>query len=204
MLSNFKNFLILKNNISKEEHLGRIEYYDPNKKKIILQLIDEDKNLTFKKGSIIDVLIPANEDLFKFKATIIYYDIIERFLSVSYPDEIEVLHRRKEKRHPLKLLMEIKIGESIIESISFDISLSGLSFISKTDKIVQIDDYVQIKIKLEKSHIDDLWLKVLNKREINYMGENYILYGGEFEDLSLANIDEIILLLNNNKIKLID
>lgn len=204
MLSNFKNFLILKSDETNEEHLAKIEHYDTNNKKLQLRLIDDEKNLSYRKGSNINVLIPDSEDLYKFQTEVIYYDIIERILSITYPEEVEVIHRRKEKRFPLKLLIEAKIGESTLDSITFDISLSGLSFIAKTDKICHVGDYVEIKIKLEKSNIQNLWIKILNKRTIDYMDKTYILYGGEFEELSADSIDELLILLNENSINLIN
>lgn len=201
MIRHFSNFLILKSDETEEEHLARIVDYDLENKKMRLSLIDNEKNKYYRRDKNIKVLIPANKDLYNFKSNILYFDIIERIMTIKYPDEIEIIHRRKNKRYPFKLPIEIEIGDTVVPSVTFDISLGGLSFAVKTTKICQIDDYIKINFCKTSQYLGGIWGKIVNHRESIYKGNTLHLYGAEFEDLDDRMLNKLILFLNENNIK---
>lgn len=201
MFNYFSNFLILKSDETDEEHLAKIIDFDMDNKRIRLSLIDEEKNRYYTRNKNIKILIPANEDLYNFKTIILYFDVLERIMTIQYPEHIEVIHRRKFKRYPFKFPIEVTIGDTIVNSITFDISLGGLSFAIKSEKLCQVEDYVKINFPNSNPYIGGLWLKIVNHRETIFNGYTLHMYGCEFEDLDDRMLNQLTIFLNENEIK---
>ncbi len=202
MIGKVDNYLILKSKETNEEHLARIVEVEKEEKKIKLVLIDEYKNVFFRRNRNVDVLIPANQDLYTFSSPILYFDILERIMTIEYPKEINMLHRRKHKRFEIKIALDAFIGETQIESFSYDISLGGISFVTYTDKLFSVGDYIKLLIKTKKLGGVELWVEVMNQRPININGKRYFLNGGQFDEINERELELLTIFLYENDVKL--
>ena len=64
MFQKIENYLILKNSENFEEHIAKIIELEKESRKIKLQLIDENKNIYYKRNKELEVLIPHDKELF--------------------------------------------------------------------------------------------------------------------------------------------
>ncbi len=202
MIGKVDNYLILKSNETSEEHLARIVQVEKIEKKIKLVLIDEHKNIYFRRNKNVEVLIPVDQDLYTFNSPILYFDILERIMTIEYPEEVNMLRRRKHKRYPIKLAIEAYIGDTKIESFSSDISLGGLSFVTFSNKLFSIGDHIKLHFKTKSLGKLELWVEVINQRSIEIKGKKYFLNGGKFKEVSEKEIDVLAIFLYENDIKL--
>ena len=86
MFQKIENYLILKNSENFEEHIAKIIELEKESRKIKLQLIDENKNIYYKRNKELEVLIPHDKELFLFKSSVIYYDILDKIVTIEYPE----------------------------------------------------------------------------------------------------------------------
>lgn len=202
MIGKIDNYLILKSKETNEEHLARIVEVEKIEKKIKLVLIDEHKNIFFRRNRSVDVLIPANQDLYTFNSPILYFDILERIMTIEYPKEINLLHRRQYKRYEIKVALEAYIGETEIESFSYDMSLGGISFVTLTNKLFSVGDYIKIQFKTRSLGSMELWVEVMNQREIDIKGKKYFLNGGKYDEIDEKQLEQLTIFLYEHDIKL--
>lgn len=201
MFNHFSNFLILKSDETTEEHLAKIIDFDMENKRIRLSLVDEEKNNFYTRNKSIKIVIPTNKDVYSFETNIIYLDVLERIITIQYPENIEVVHKRKYKRYPFNFPIEVVMGDTTFPSITIDMSIGGLSFAIKTTKICQVEDYVKVNFSNTTPYLGGLWLKIVNHRESILNSHNVHIYGGEFEDLDNRMLNQLIVFLNENDIK---
>ena len=201
MISHFSNFLILKSHETNEEHLAKIIDFDMENKKIRLSLVDEEKNVYYTRNKSIKIIVPTNKDIYSFETNILNLDVIERIITIQYPENIEVVHKRKYKRYSFNFPIEVVMGDTTFTSITMDISIGGLSFAIRTTKICQVEDYVKINFSNTTPYLGGLWLKIVNHRESLLNNQNVHIYGGEFEDLDSRMLNQLIVFLNENDIK---
>lgn len=197
MFQKLKNYLIIKSSDTEEEHLAKIVDLEKDTRKIRLQLIDEKKNIYYKRNKDLDVLIPHDKELFFFKSTVIFYDILEKIVTIEYPNEIDKVIRREHKRYDINVELEILLDSHSIPSISFDMSLGGLAFIINNH--IELDDIIPVKFKTDELDINELQVKIVNKRDFRYKGKDYLLYSGEFYQLNQDNFDKLLLFFNQSE-----
>lgn len=200
MLDNIKNYMMIRSDETIEEHLGKVLELDRNTKKIKLQLIDDNKNLFYRRDKEIEVVIPKESDLFCFKSFVIFYDVLERTIIVQYPEELNKVIKRGHKRYDINIPIDICTDQHCLPSISFDLGLGGIGILVNPQ--FALEEEIQIKIKDQNLANEVFKVRVLNKKEFKYKGKDYILYGGEFINLKKEAFEKLMLFLNrrNNQI----
>ena len=196
MFQKIKNYLILKNSENYEEHIAKIVELEKRSRKIKLRLIDENKNIYYKRNRELEVLIPQDKELFFFKSSVIYYDILEKIITIEYPNEIDKILRRQHIRYDINVALDIVLETHTIPSISFDMSLGGLSFIINHN--IELDDIIPLKIKVEELIESEFQVKIVNKKDFRYKGKNYLMYSGEFFKLEQESFDNLLFFFNKN------
>lgn len=196
MFQKIENYLILKNSENYEEHIAKIVELEKESRKIKLQLIDENKNIYYKRNRELEVLIPQNKELFFFKSSVIYYDLLEKIVTIEYPNEIDKIRRREHIRYDINVALDVVLDSHIIPSISFDMSLGGLAFIINNN--IELDDIIPIKIKTEELMENEFRVKIVSKKDFRYKGKNYLMYSGEFFELEQASFDNLLFFFNKN------
>lgn len=202
MIEKFSNHLILKNNETSEEHIARIVSVEKKEKKIKLELVDEKKNIYYRRNREVNVLIPVKDDLYSFSTPILFFDILERVMTIEYPKAVLIRRRRTHKRLPLRVAIKVEMADTIFDSLTYDISLGGISFVTVSDKVCVIDDIVKVFLEVDSIKSKEYWIHISNKRPIELNGKNYTLYGGNFEDLSQEGLEELAFFLNKNDVKM--
>jgi len=194
MLEKINNYLILKNPITMEEHFGKILDVDKHNK-IKVKLIDDYNTNHYLKNREIEILIPFGTKLYHFVSTITFYDILEKTITINYPENIDKEINRKHKRYDINLELEIYKENHIIPSISYDISLGGLAFIVNDD--IKFEETICLKIKV--NNLKDIILKVeiIHAKRIRYDKKYYLLYSGQFIDFSKDEFDKLSLFFEN-------
>lgn len=200
MLDNIKNYMMIRSDETIEEHLGKVLELDKNTKKIKLQLIDDNKNLFYRRDKEIEVVIPKESDLFCFKSFVIFYDVLERTIIVQYPEELNKVIKRGHKRYDINIPIDICTDSHSLPSISFDLGLGGIGILVNPQ--FTLEEEIQIKIKDQNLVNEVFKVRVLSKKEFKYKGKDYILYGGEFINLKKEAFEKLMLFLNvrNNQI----
>lgn len=196
---NNKSYLILKNQENNEEHLGEICGIYKELHKIQIRLIDEEKNIFYGKNRDLEVMIPLETELFCFNTTIIFFDIIEKIITISYPEEISEVIRRKFKRYNLNIALEIELGAHLVPSISYDVSLGGISFLTNSQCV--LGDKITLKFKLDPFKNLDVNVKILRKKNFIFRGKYFLFYAGEFINLEKEMSEKLEKYLN---VELID
>lgn len=197
MFRKSKNYLILKNAETPEEHLGRIVDIDKHSRKLRLELVDENKNRYYRRDKEIEILVPMEKDLYSFKSNVIFYDVIDKIITVEYPEEINTIIRRKYKRFDLQLALDIQFHEHIIPSISYDLGLGGIAFLVHPH--FELENTVKIKIKSDL--LQDIFydVKIVNKKVFRYNGNDYFLYAGEFCELEGERFDKLLIFFSDKE-----
>lgn len=196
MFQKIENYLILKNSENYEEHIAKIVELEKGSRKIKLQLIDENKNIYYKRNRKLEVLIPQDKELFFFKTSVIYYDLLDKIVTIEYPNEIDKIRRREHIRYDINVALDVILDLHIIPSISFDMSLGGLAFIINNN--IELNDIIPIKIKTEELMGNEFKIKIVNKKDFRYKGKNYLMYSGEFFELEQKSFDSLLFFFNRN------
>lgn len=178
MLEKVENYLILKNPITLEEHIGKILNVEKDSRKIKLQLVDEKNTRYYKNNKEVEILIPYEEKLYHFKTVIIYFDIIEKILTIEYPEKIDDEIIRKYKRYDINLALDIFLKNHIVPSISYDISLGGIAFIINDN--IEMAEILSLKIKTEDLEEFIFKVRVIHVKNIRYKKQDFLLYSAEF------------------------
>lgn len=194
MFENVKNYLIIKNEDTTEEHLGKIIEIEKKNRKIKLQLVDENKNIYYRRERTLDIMVPMETELYCFKSSVLFYDIIEKIMTIEYPAEVSKVIKRNHRRYDINVALDILLGDHIIPAITYDIGLGGIGFLINNSYYLEND--IIIKIKAEDFNVDYLHIKILNKREFRYKGKDYLLYGSEFIELKTDQFDKLVLFFN--------
>ena len=160
---NNKSYLILKNQENNEDHLGEISGIYKDLHKIQIRLIDEEKNIFYSKNKSLEVMIPLDTDLYCFNTTVIFFDIIEKVITISYPEEISEIIKRKFKRYNLNIALEIELGTHMVPSISYDVSMGGISFLSNSQCV--LGDKITLKFKMDPFKNLDIDVKILKRKK---------------------------------------
>lgn len=181
-LNSIKSTLILKNNETSEEHFGKILDINKEMKKIRIQLLDEEKYIYYKRYIEIELIIPIETDIYHFKTSVIYYDIIDKIVTITYPEEVSEIIKRKYERFNLNIALDIVLLEHVIPSISYDLCVGGISFLANYTLI--LDNKIKIKIKVEEFKDDYFNALILNKKTFSFKGNHFLFYSAKFIDLS--------------------
>ena len=193
MFDNVKNYMVLNNEETNEEHIGKIIEIDKESKKIKLRLVDDNRNLYYRRDKEIEVLVPKESNLYCFHSLVIYYDVLERIITIEYPEELTKVIKRKHKRYDINLPIDIQTEYHQLPSISFDLCLGGISFLASPKFVLK--DEIVIKLKDESLKDEEFKVRLLSKKEFKYQGKDYILYGGEFINLQKDSFEKLILFL---------
>lgn len=199
MFDNVKNYMILRNEDTPEEHLGRVIEIEKNTRKIKLQLIDDNKNLYYRRDKEIEVIMPKEEELYCFKSFVIYYDILDKIITIEYPEELNKIITRRHKRYDINIPIDIEMSAHVLPSISFDLGLGGVGLLVNSQYV--LNDEIIIKIKSPKLIQEEFKVRVLSKKEFRYKGKDYLLYGGEFINLKKDAFDKLIIFLNERNLQ---
>lgn len=194
MFQKIDNYLILKNAENIEEHIAKIIEVEKENGKIKLQLIDENKNIYYKRNRDLEVLIPHDKELFLFKSSVIYYDVLEKIITIEYPIEIDKILRRQHTRYDINVALDVILDSHVIPSISFDMSLGGLAFIINNH--IELNDIIPIKIKADELVDNEFKVKIVNKKDFRYKGKDYLMYSGEFYELDKVSFDNLLFFFN--------
>ena len=186
---NNKSYLILKNQENNEEHLGEICGIYKDLHKIQIRLIDEEKNIFYSKNKSLEVMIPLDTDLYCFNTTVIFFDIIEKVITISYPEEISEIIKRKFKRYNLNIALEIELGTHMVPSISYDVSMGGISFLTNSQCV--LGDKITLKFKMDPFKNLDIDVKILKRKKFIYQGKSSLFYAGEFIHLKKEMSDKL-------------
>mgnify|MGYP003590419064 CR=1 FL=1 len=186
---NNKNYLILKNQENNEEHLGEIYSIYRDLHKIQIKLIDEEKNIFYVKNRDLEVMIPIGTELFCFNTTVLFFDIIEKVITISYPEEISEVIRRKFRRYNLNIALEIELGAHLVPSISYDVSLGGISFLTNSQCV--LGDKITLKFKMDPFKNLDVDVRILRRKNFIYRGKYFLFYAGEFINLKKEISDKL-------------
>lgn len=194
MFDNIKNYMILRNEDTPEEHLGKVIEIEKSTRKIKLQLIDDNKNLYYRRDKEIEVIMPKEVELYCFKSFVIYYDILEKIITIEYPEELNKIITRKHRRYDINIPIDIETSSHVLPSISFDLGLGGIGLLVSNQ--YQLDEEVVIKIKSPKLSEEEFKVRILSQKDFRYKGKDYLLYGGEFINLKKEAFEKLILFLN--------
>ena len=196
MFQKIENYLILKNSENFEEHIAKIIELEKESRKIKLQLIDENKNIYYKRNKELEVLIPHDKELSLFKSSVIYYDILDKIVTIEYPNEIDKILRRQHTRYDINVALDIFLDSHVIPSISFDMSLGGLACIINNH--IDLNDIIPIKIKIEELAEKEFKIKIVSKKDFKYKGKNYLMYSGQFFELEQESFHRLLFFFNKN------
>lgn len=194
MFDTIKNYMILRNEDTPEEHVGKVIEIEKGTRKIKLQLVDDNKNLYYRGNKEIEVIMPKEVELYCFKSFVIYFDVLDRIITIEYPAELNKIIKRGHKRYDINIPVEIEVNTHKVPSISFDLGLGGIGLLVNSS--YELNEEVVIKIKTEKLVNEEFKLRVLNKKDFKYKGKDYLLYGGEFINIKKEAFEKLILFLN--------
>jgi len=194
MFDTIKNYMILRNEDTPEEHVGKVIEVEKGTRKIKLQLVDDNKNLYYRGNKEIEVIMPKEVELYCFKSFVIYFDVLDRIITIEYPAELNKIIKRGHKRYDINIPVEIEVNAHKVPSISFDLGLGGIGLLVNSS--YELNEEVVIRIKTEKLINEEFKLRVLNKKDFKYKGKDYLLYGGEFINIKKEAFDKLILFLN--------
>lgn len=140
------------------------------------------KNIYYKRYIEIELIIPIETDIYHFKTSVIYYDIIDKIVTITYPEEVSEIIKRKYERFNLNIALDIVLLEHVIPSISYDLCVGGISFLANYTLI--LDNKIKIKIKVEEFKDDYFNALILNKKTFSFKGNHFLFYSAKFIDLS--------------------
>ncbi len=178
MFQKIENYLILKNSENFEEHIAKIIELEKESRKIKLQLIDENKNIYYKRNKELEVLIPHDKELFLFKSSVIYYDILDKIVTIEYPNEIDKILRRQHTRYDINVALDKSYRlEDLINEL-FEVARYN------SEKIILEKEDLDIRLMFEQI-IDDFYpVLVVQEKNIHLNQDEDITLYGDADKLS--------------------
>ena len=110
-------------------------------------------------------------------------------MPISYPEEISEVIRRKFRRYNLNIALEIELGAHLVPSISYDVSLGGISFLTNSQCV--LGEKITLKFKMDPFKNVDVDVKILRRKNFIYRGKYFLFYAGEFINLKKEISDKL-------------
>ncbi|TDT67414.1 c-di-GMP-binding flagellar brake protein YcgR [Hypnocyclicus thermotrophus] len=194
MLNN-SNLLILKK--EDREILGKIVKNEKQKNKLKIEFVGKGTLPFIQVKDELEVGIPTKDGIYVFNSSVIYFDVIDRYIIIEYPTDIEKTNRRNYERHNIHINLEVIIEGEIYKAISSDIGGGGVGFYTAHN--IEKGKTVIMNFQLGKHKYEGI-LGII-KSEMDTVHKNIKRYGIEYTNLE-DDIREDILLkifeLNNN------
>lgn len=189
-MSNYPKYIILKNKENQEDHVGEISEFKEGKF-IKLKLTDTTKNKSFHRGVELEVILPKNNKIYIFDAFILYFDIIERILTIDYPENIRRLKRRKHKRYKIPIPIMVELEDELANTYTYDISVEGISFLVSPSIMFKSNSIIPVSFDLNENtlHVN---LQLVNSRILYLNQKKFLLLGASFETLSTNDYNNLL------------